>query len=108
MAQGGGVDLAVGGARHEARGPVLPALGEMDHQVLPVPHGRDHRLERADALVGVRRIEDEPVGPPHEAEVAGGEIADRFPKGFPPRDPLQHPHGTAFKAADRAGGADAR
>ena len=70
MAQRDRVELAVAGARDEARGAVLRALGEMDHEVLPVPHGGDDRHQRPDVVVGVRRLHDAAVGAPHEAEIA--------------------------------------
>ena len=64
------VELAVAGARHEARGAVLRALGEMDHEVLAVPHGGDDRHHRPDAIIGVWRLHDPAVGAPDEAEIA--------------------------------------
>ena len=45
-------------------------LGEMDHEMLAVPHGGDDRHERPDAVIGVGRLHDEAVGALNEAEIA--------------------------------------
>ena len=104
------VELAVAGARHEARGAVLRALGEMDHEVLAMPHGGDDRHHRPDAIIGVCRLHDQAVRAPDEAEIARRpepqHLADRARAAqalepFPSRGPVK-------PAADRAADAGGR
>ena len=44
---------------------------QMHEEVLAVPHRGDHRHQRPDPLVRIRRVHREAVGAGHEPEVAG-------------------------------------
>ena len=76
MPQGDGVELSVARAGDEACRPVLRPLGEMDHEMLPVPHGGDHG--HLDPVIGIRRFHDEPVRALHELQVTRDEKAEGF------------------------------
>ena len=90
MAQRDGVELAVSRAGDEARGAVLRPLGEMDHEMLPVPHGGDHG--HLDPVIGIRRLHHESVRALHELEID----RDKKPQGFlnhsRPGDALDETH----------------
>ena len=93
MAQRNGVEFAVSRSRDKACRPVLLTLREMDHEMLPVPHGGDHGHLRADAVVCVGRLHHEPVRALHERQIARDQKAQGFLHESRARDAFDEPTG---------------
>jgi hypothetical protein len=110
MPERNGVELAIRRAGDEARRAILGPFGEMDHEMLPVPHGGDHGHLRSDTVIGIRRLNDEPVRAVHELEIARNEEAQALLDRPRADDALEQTHRCRKirPAAGLADGADGR
>src|SRR6476660_3723605 len=81
MPEGNGIELAVAMARDQRYGPVLRTLGEGDHEMLAMPHGRDDGLGRPDAIVDVGGIEDETISALDQTQIGRQQEAQAFLNG---------------------------
>jgi len=74
---GNGIDRAVAVTGNQGLDPVLLALEERHHEMLPVPHRHDEWSLGSRLLIKIRRLDRESVGPPDEAQIFGRDHANR-------------------------------